>query len=428
MGTLQPTHLLEDGRSPTEEKPCSRNRDLRPRRRSIPPDLRGRPTRRIVHGDGGAPAPTVPSRLALAKAWGETLLLAGASLAVAGPAAAQSEDNQLPRRFKIVRLDTLGGPSGNALSLNSKGRITGAADNAGWLRHACLWTDTLEDLDPKHPASISEAWGINDYQDVVGFLDVSGVHKAMLWPREGGPVELFRGSPFDSYAYDVNDSKGIAATDGADAYFWSPPTGARKLATLGGYSRAWSINAAGDVAGSSVRRNPAAEVPVVWERDSENGLHAAPVRLVPGSVYGVAYGINDHGHVVGWSNDGSGANATAFLSRRVPGCRELSFLGVLPNGTYSVARAINDRNQVVGAADGAGAPWGHAFYWDERSGMLDLNDLILPVDQSDWELIQANDISDDGRIVGYGLHFPTGASQGFVLIPSPQPIGSGNQL
>jgi probable HAF family extracellular repeat protein len=56
--------------------------------------------------------------------------------------------------------------------------------------------------------------------------------------------------------------------------------------------------------------------------------------------------------------------------------------------------AINARGQIVGASNSATFPNGHAFFWDERSGMQDLG--VFPGDLGSGAL----GINSSAQIVG----------------------------
>src|SRR4029077_5202320 len=64
-----------------------------------------------------------------------------------------------------------------------------------------------------------------------------------------------------------------------------------------------------------------------------------------GGASSYARGINDLGHVVGYSET-AGAQIHGFIWQN----GWMSDLGTLPGGTYSDAHAINNADQVVGAA------------------------------------------------------------------------------
>ena len=63
-----------------------------------------------------------------------------------------------------------------------------------------------------------------------------------------------------------------------------------------------------------------------------------------GGGYSHAYGINDAGQVVGWSDTAAGASHAFITGPNGVGMTDLGTLG----GGYSYAYGINDAGQVVG--------------------------------------------------------------------------------
>lgn len=90
-------------------------------------------------------------------------------------------------------------------------------------------------------------------------------------------------------------------------------------------------------------------------------------------------------------------------------------LGTL-GGQTSAARGINEHGTVVGVSSmPVGSPSSpHAFVWRDGT-LIDLNDLIDP--NSGWILQSANDINDQGIIVGAGV-FGGASLQPFALVPN----------
>ncbi len=98
----------------------------------------------------------------------------------------------------------------------------------------------------------------------------------------------------------------------------------------------------------------------------------------------------------------------AFLWDPATGMQDLGTLG----GGFSFGMGINDSGQVTGVSTTASG-LAHAFLWD-GTGMLDLNDLIVP--GSGWTLLEAGHaINDAGQITGYGLIGDQGHA--FLLTP-----------
>ena len=106
-----------------------------------------------------------------------------------------------------------------------------------------------------------------------------------------------------------------------------------------------------------------------------------------GGLYSAAYGINDSGQVVGWSETATGVQH-AFLWDEKVGMIDLGTLG----GSASSAYAINNAGRVVGAARTANGEL-HAFLWKDGE-MTDLG--ILP----GGACTEAYAINDAGQIVG----------------------------
>ena len=105
-----------------------------------------------------------------------------------------------------------------------------------------------------------------------------------------------------------------------------------------------------------------------------------------GGKESVATGINNHGHVVGYSST-YGDETHAFLYRP----DQMLDLGTL-GGTESRANSINDNGQVVGVAKTARSNQQHAFLYSDGK-MTDLGSL-------DGEESTALDINQSGYIVG----------------------------
>lgn len=84
-------------------------------------------------------------------------------------------------------------------------------------------------------------------------------------------------------------------------------------------------------------------------------------------------------------------------------------------GGYSVALGVNDIGQVIGHSDIATGT--QAFLWQADTGMIDVNDL-LGSDAAGWTLLEANDINNNGWIVGSGIN-PDGQVHAFLLVSEP---------
>ena len=90
-------------------------------------------------------------------------------------------------------------------------------------------------------------------------------------------------------------------------------------------------------------------------------------------------------------------------------------------GGDSQALSINNGGYAVGFSElGTGAdPGAHAFIWHNTTGMVDLNSLLnqKPINDG-WVLISANDINNNGWIIGIANNTITGTSSNFLLKPT----------
>ncbi len=151
-------------------------------------------------------------------------------------------------------------------------------------------------------------------------------------------------------------------------------------------SQANAINNLGQIVGYCAM-NPGSEA-FLWT--SGGGMQMVPTL---GRTYNGAYGINNSGTVVGWSDTASG-NRHAFAYNVGTGVQDL---GVPVGSVDTYALSCNAAGQVVGESDSGAMPGGggfvHAFLYTPGYGMLDLGTL--------GGNSQANGINDSGTVVGF---------------------------
>lgn len=137
--------------------------------------------------------------------------------------------------------------------------------------------------------------------------------------------------------------------------------------------------------------------------------------------------INEKNEVIGWLKE---YNGMSFVWSSDKGLRKLGYIQdrhTFFNGGRTKAYSINNKGQVVGWSSYGTVKgpliWpivfrddGRAFYWDERNGMVDLNQLVNNL--GDWErLVEAFGINDKGQIVGWGFKKGADHKQPFLLTP-----------
>ena len=329
------------------------------------------------------------------------LLAALTTVSLTIPAAAQP-------RYTITELPTLGGAASRGVDVNNSGLVCGESHRAG--EHYLVAT----------------AWLPPDYQPI--YLTGSG-----------GSIAT---------ANSVNESGvivGISDLLELGAYRAAPP--GTQAAEVGEMAQHWGsaacITEQGDLCGT-------------WSSVEAQGQHPfmiragafTPLPLLPGGTQGEALAINDAGLAVGWSESGinggfiravrwdagvatplaggQGLNSARAVNAEgwIVGStahptlpRDMATLWVDPQNPIDLgalvpahwqhwALAINNSRQVVGTSGQ------RAFLW-QAGVMHDLHTLIPP--GSNWVLFAANGISDNGLIVGEGLH--NGVYRGFLLTP-----------
>jgi len=259
-----------------------------------------------------------------------------------------------------------------ARDINDARLIVGSANSGGTdLGHAVLWSGgSVQDLGTLASGSYSEAWGVNNLGQVVGWSytmggsGLTGVHGFLYSPAEG-LVDLTPDRDM-GYALDINDDGQVTgymtAFGGYHAFRWQAGT-FEDFGALPGFAHSfgWAISASGQVAGSSSSASG----------DSE--------RLVRSTVAG---GLEDLGGT----------------------------------GEHNVALGINAGGDVVGSR---GLSQKRALLYTDATGLQELTALIDP--SLGWVLLAAHDINDDGQIVGYAFNNFTGQTHAVRLRPTGAP-------
>jgi probable HAF family extracellular repeat protein len=273
----------------------------------------------------------------------------------------------------MIDLGTLGGLRSYGRAINAAGQVAGNAELSGGNYHAVVYNGGVTADLGTLGGAYSLATGINGSAQVCGWAQTpSAVQHAFLY--SGGVMTdlgTLSHNPADtSYANGINDSgqvTGLGYISGfQQAYLYSGGV-MTNLGTLGGRQSAGvAINALGQIAGN-------AELP---DGPGHAFLYSQgkmlDLGLLPGSTYSEAFGLNDHGDVVGQSS------------------------------TTEVQRAMIYSHGV----------------------MTDLNSLIDP--SSGWFLLEGDGINDLGQITGYGRL--NGQGHGFLLtriVPEPSTLALG---
>jgi probable HAF family extracellular repeat protein len=243
-----------------------------------------------------------------------------------------------------------------------------------------------------------------------------GAQRALVW-RNGAAEELPQEDGdadeteflFGSRAVAINDGGtivGQAETQyGVQGVVWDGDD-VRLLMSLNPTdeyqsSSAHAINASGQIAGYADLGSVGKAV--VWETGG--------VRVLDG-LFGrsSASDINDLGVAVGWTETADG-RAVAFRNDGAT----TTLLPTLTGMAYADAAGINSAGLIVGYSAPEGTAEGVATLWKNGTA-YDLNTLL---GLSDWNLISATGIDDDGTIIGFGRYRGDYAS--FRITPVPEP-------
>jgi probable HAF family extracellular repeat protein len=336
--------------------------------------------------------------------------------AIVGPV---STAHSAPSHLLTI-LDPLGNVQySSAAAINNSGQIVGYSQ-VGYTTHAVLWNGKSPfDLGTLLGGSSSKASSINDKGQVVGYSsNASGNNRATLW-SDGSTTDLGTlPNGANSYATSINNAGRIAGNSDASngqtyAVFWNGTT----INNLGTFpnsrfgSSATGINNSGQVAGYSGTASDYTQA-AVWTDQLISGLEGD---------YSWAYSINDSGQVA--------ISRSNLTSRSVAiwNGSTVTSLNTLGGRNFSYVTAINNEGHVVGYSQKTVV--GPSFrddnvatLWD-GSNVIDLNSLLTATDAAQWLLYKANDINDQGVIVGEAINRSSLGVRGFVLsansIPAP---------
>ncbi len=273
----------------------------------------------------------------------------------------------------VKDLGTLpGGTSSSAEGINASGQVVGSSDRGDGLVHAFLYSNgVMTDLGTLPGGATSYATGINDNGQIVGYSDTRQPNTS--WPQP-------------EHAFSYSNGKMI------------------DLGSLGSsfavWSRANAINASGQIVGYSLTD----------DGNRRAFFYSSGHMINLGTLGGsesVALGINNLGHVVGWSGLINDVANRAFIHTG----GAMIDMGS-PDSGFKTARSINSSDTAVGTTPNSGD--GPAFVYTPANGIRDLNSLI---DSSKYFLREAYAINDAGQIIASGRYADLHAGN-FLLTPS----------
>jgi uncharacterized membrane protein len=244
-----------------------------------------------------------------------------------------------------------------------------------------------------HPVSLtppsgtqSQAFGINESDDVVGSYSVSGTTFPVYWTPAGVAVPLTGSGGVLTGAYDINENGLIVGFifngSGTDrAGYWNTSGGgfialALPPGAIG--SQAHAVNDNGDIVGQSYFSATDFR-PTLWKAP----LYQPQVLALPGGFpWGLLRGINNSGMIVGSVAASCGSGCTTL--RPAFWLNESSAASIIGGAVEFIARDINENGIVVGGS-------GTVFAWSQPTGMVTLPNRFGA----------GLAINDGGDVVGY---------------------------
>ncbi|RMF86767.1 MAG: DUF3466 family protein, partial [Nitrospirae bacterium] len=325
---------------------------------------------------------------------------------------------------------TLGGSVSNAFGINDLGEVVGFSAIGEIGRHAAWWYSGLR-RDLGSLGGSSQAFAINNLGEAVGVSDLAGsIHEHAFANVNGAVLDLGTLGGPNSRAMGINDhGEAVGWSNGSDRYQKAfvydlglgPNAAIIPLGTLGGrVSRAYDINERHQVVG--------------WSDTGFGEHHAFLLDLAAGGPMqdlgtlagglSEAFAVNDQGIAVGTAYQVTGPG---------PIDREWRPVRYDPNDPVGVtelvaaagaARDINLQGEIVGEFRVPTARQGtHGFLYDAQGGFHDLNDLVLP--GSNLEVTGAWGINDQGQIAAVGTFpnpvFGMWVEHAVLLTPVPEP-------
>ena len=321
---------------------------------------------------------------------------------------------QIPSQFDLV----WGGS--RALGVSDDGVVVGYGWNASHNGEALRWsngvsTDLPDFISPPSEYIRSHANKVSLNGMIAGYSYVGPYDAhAAVW-KNGNILDLgSSGSQAFSQLVDINNNGMACGTSGSAPYVWTELGGKKYLGILPGpehssdSAEAYGINNNGVVAGRM--KMWVDSYAAIWDPvsgwlviDSEGNES-------------MANAINDN-NVAVVQKTGQNSQYHACVWSEQDGLRQMADL----NASQSLPYAINNDGVIVGEA-AVPASGEYAVVWDDTdiTHCYKLQDLVENWASSGWtRLYAANDVNENGQIVGYGLY--NNRELGFLLTPTPEP-------
>jgi probable HAF family extracellular repeat protein len=353
------------------------------------------------------------------------------------------------QKYTIKDLHTAGGTASGALGIYDKDSISGRAQfSTEPAQTAFFYDDAMNNMNALTGDTVSGGRNINSGNRITGYSGNSNADfEAFYWHPDNGYIGLgFFPGGTQSEGNDINESDQVVGHSGKSvggpyfspiivrrAFWWANDTlGKREIPTLAGTgclqcdNGANGINNDGFVVGTSNTSN-GKEHAFMYDINTQALTDLGTLEGETGD-YSFAWELNDNEDVVGVSRVSNGETHGFYKEF------SQSMIEILPLGTRTFASAldVNDKRRVVGwSADNAdGTINEKAILWDADlivgRETCDLTRMLVGVPAGhSWLLQQARSISDNGEIVGWGLHtYPDSTQVKHAFLLEEAPLGA----
>ncbi|MDJ0806605.1 MAG: hypothetical protein QNJ78_07190 [Gammaproteobacteria bacterium] len=277
--------------------------------------------------------------------------------------------------YTIIDLGTLGGIDSRGADINSSRQVTGSSWTEDGDRAFLYGGTTMQDLGVPPDGLESRGIGINDNGEVTGYSKIQGSTSYFFYNH--------------AFLYDGESMLDLGKPEGSIGSF------------------AYAINNDTWVAGRitySSAEDPFIDTSHAFLYDGESMQDLGTL----GGRHSHADGINNNGHLTGWSDvTGDSASITddsSITHAFVYDGNSMQSIGTL-GGTDSYGRDINDNGWVAGYSEIPPDDIKHAFVYDGNS-MQDLGTL-------GGVSSYGHGINNDGHVVGYS-QLPDGTFAAFL--------------
>lgn len=288
----------------------------------------------------------------------------------------------------------------------------------------------------------SFAKAINDHGEVTGYSTLpSGQVRAFIWDQAVGMQNLGTAVGGDSYGYDINNSGNVVGKAGGQAFRYA--NGAMVLLDPAFNGVATDLNEANEAIG--YRTTTTGNRTIEWSESNQIFNHYPNSIATPSAINNSAehVGFEDigRGYTGYFAESNGGPRSPIFIlnlilrdindRRRIAGAinddavvfgmadNYVRSIGRLsPTDSSSIALGINEASVVVGESIGTGG-----FVYSEQFGLVNLTTALMP-EYADWIVVTAEDINNDGWIVGLGR--VEGQYEHAIMLIPEEPSGDFN--